>query len=609
MGIVKNLKERRVVQIVAAYLAAGWIGLEVSDQLVDREILPEFVYEIALVWFIGGIFAAMLVGWHHGEKGKQKAPLSELFAMGLLALLLVGFSGVTVYEQVSERRAMAAAEASALDLRRIAVPYFHDLTPRGELRHIADGLTESLIDELATVARLDVLSRGAVAPFRGSGPPLDSVARVLRAGTVVDGAVESAGDKIRIVVRLVDGQSGVEFSRAGIERPASEILSAREAVIEETARQLRELLGDELKLRSSRRATESLAAWTLYQRAEKARKDAETAVFEGGASAGATAFDRADSLLVQAQLLDPTWPDPVILWAHIAYRRSRLGTDLNEVLRWIDTGLERVARALEIEPRDARALEVRGTLKYWNWLLGVIPEREESDSLFREARADLERAVDLDGTLATAYSSLSHLYLNAPDMPAAVLAGRKAYQEDAYLEDADRVVWRIVTGSYNLGQHREMARWCRIGRERFPDDFRFIACEMQAMTTPAVEPDVPQAWSLLASLDTLAPAHQAEWERVRGELTVGGILARAKLPDSAAAVLDRAHTRITPDLNRGHDLYLLEAQMRTLLGQEDRAIDLLKLYAAAAPGTSFDEDGWWRALRGHPRWREVSTGT
>ena len=609
MGILNRLKERRLFQIVASYLAAGWVALEVIDQLIDRGHVPEILYDVALVWYIGGIGGALLVGWYHGEKGKQKAPLSEVLAMGIIGMVVLGLSGFSVFGHVSQQRAIAAAEASALDLKRIAVPYFSDLTADSDLRHIADGFTEALIAELAAVRELDVLSRGAVAPYRGVRPPLDSLGRVLRAGTVIDGAVDRAGEDVRIVLRLVDGQSGVEFSRTSIQRPRADLLEARDAVVDEAARLLRELLGVELDLRDTRRATESLAAWILYQRAEEARKDAEEAILEGPPQSVDLAFQRADSLLAQSVLLDTAWAQPWTLRGHIAYRRSRIGTSLQEVLDWIDTGLGHADRALVLNPIHAAAFEVRGTLKYWHWLLNVIPDRERSDALFREARHDLERAVELDESLASAHASLAHLYLNAPDAPAAVLAGRKAYEEDAYLEEADKVIWRIVTGSFNLGQYREMAHWCQLGRDRFPDNFRFTACSLQAMTTVAAEPDVDEGWSLLARLDSLAPAHQAEWENVRGQLAMGGILARAGLADSARAVLDRAHARITPKLNPGRDLYMMEARMRTLLGEPSEAIELLKFYAAANPGSSFEQDGWWRALRSHPRWREVPAGS
>lgn len=608
MSIFKDLKERRLFQIVASYLVAGWIALAVTRQLIGHGRLPELAYDVALIWYLGGIGGALLVGWYHGDKGKRRAPLAEVLAMSLIGVAVIGFSGFSVIDHVSERRALAAMEASALDLDRIAVTYFHDLTPTGELGHLADGITESLIDELTDVRDLEILSRGAVAPFRGDRPTLDSIGRALRAGTMVDGVIDRMGDRLRILIRLVDGQSGVELSRARIEIPVSEPLAARGAVIEETARRLGDHLGRELRMPDTRSGTAIPDAWTLYQRAEQARKEGETAVIEAGPDEVAAAFDRADSLLAQARRLDPDWPAPAVLRAHIAYRRSRLEAELDDVLGWIDVGLEQANEALAIAERSARALEVRGTLKYWHWLLGVIPDRDRSDALFLEAREDLEKAVDLDDGLASAHASLSHLYLNASDLPATVLAGRRAYEEDAYLEDADRVVWRLVTASNSLRDYREMSRWCRIGRQRFPADSRFVACELQAMATRVIEPDVPAAWALLARLDSLAPPNQLEWDRIRGQLAVGGVLARAGLPDSASAVLDRAHDRITIDIDPEGDLYLLEARMRARLDQPDRAIDLLKLYAAANPGTSFDEDGWWHALRSHPRWREIVRG-
>ena len=54
-------------------------------------------------------------------------------------------------------------EAAGLDLRRIAVLYFDDLSRNGELGYLADGLTEAVIDNLAQVRTLDVISKNGVA--------------------------------------------------------------------------------------------------------------------------------------------------------------------------------------------------------------------------------------------------------------------------------------------------------------------------------------------------------------------------------------------------------------------------------------------------------------
>jgi hypothetical protein len=58
-------------------------------------------------------------------------------------------------------------------------------------------------------------------------------------------------------------------------------------------------------------------------------------------------------------------------------------------------------------------------------------------------------------------------------------------------------------------------------------------------------------------------------------------------------------------------LYAREAYMRTLAGEPDRAIDLLKEFTAANPSHDFSlllGNWWWRSLRDNPRWRELGVG-
>ena len=97
-----ELRDRRIIQIVASYAAAAWIGLEVVDQLVDRGIFPDWVYLILLVWFLGGFLAAAVIGWYHGEKGAQEVTKSEVV---LLALVAVGTVGATVVTAQDYREA------------------------------------------------------------------------------------------------------------------------------------------------------------------------------------------------------------------------------------------------------------------------------------------------------------------------------------------------------------------------------------------------------------------------------------------------------------------------------------------------------------------------
>ena len=115
-----------------------------------------------------------------------------------------------------------------------------------------------------------------------------------------------------------------------------------------------------VRLREQKSATRNVAAWVLVQQAEKARKDADSLVRSGDVEGSGRQFAKADSLLVGAEAADQPWVEPVLLRGWIAYRRSRVAENASRASTWIDAGLGHANRALEREPRNARALELQG---------------------------------------------------------------------------------------------------------------------------------------------------------------------------------------------------------------------------------------------------------
>ncbi|HUG41655.1 MAG TPA: hypothetical protein VMM12_14295, partial [Longimicrobiales bacterium] len=97
--------------------------------------------------------------------------------------------------------------------------------------------------------------------------------------------------------------------------------------------------------------------------------------------------------------------------------------------------------------------------------------------------------------------------------------------------------------------------------------------------------------------------------RLRGLMLVGGVLARAGMQDSARSVWLATRADVTPEVDPVGWTYFLEAHVRTVGGDKDQAIELLKRYAALNPGANFDHNWWWRPLRNHPRWSELTALT
>ena len=529
-------------------------------------------------------------------------PPRAAIALGV-AVLIMGFFGARSVRQGGR----TAAGAEGLNPRHIAVLYFEDLSHDKSLAYLADGITETLIGDLARVQPLTVVSRNGVAPYRDGAIALDSIGRALGAGTLVRGSIEDAGDKLHVNVRLVDGASGVDFKRASFEQQTGDLLRIRDSVAQRVAEFLRERLGEEVRLRQERVGTNNVAAWSLLERAEKARKDGEAQILADSVERAFASFQRADSLAQAAGALDEKWVDAPLFRGQIAYRRAKIARDRRDLSQWVGVALGEAEQALRLAPQEPRALELRGSVRYLSWLQQLTPDPKQAVQLLADARQDLERATELDPTLASGFSTLSHLYYQTEDVPAALLAARKAYEQDAYLAVAADVLSRLFVGSYDLEQFTQAQRWCLEGNRRFPRDYRFVECRVLLMTTDVATPDAAEAWRLLARLDSTTPSPRRVAEHHRAQMFVGAVLARAGLKDSASHVLVAA--RAGGEVDPHQELLSLEAFARTLLGEPGEAIALLTRYVAANPTHAFKRGGdvfwWWRDLRKDPRFAQL----
>ncbi|MEQ1856571.1 MAG: hypothetical protein ABL963_08875 [Longimicrobiales bacterium] len=601
MGVWGEIKQRRITQIVVAYLAAGWMANTVVDQLVNRSVLPEVTYSITLTLYLFGIGAALVIGWYHGEKGVQKAPMIEIVSLSVLAVGCVAATTVVVRRGLDQATLADALSDSGADLTRIGVLYFADVSAGGTVGAVADGITEGLIRNLSQVPELDVTSRNGAERVRRIDAEPDSIARILDVGTLIDGSVDQVGEELRITVRVLEGQSGIPLLRESYVWPAADVATVSDQLAQEVAIALREQLGQEIRLRQGRAAAPNAAAWLQVARAERGLRDASAAIQMGDAEGAMTAFQAATLELDEARANAPAWTEPLVLRGQVAYERYVLAESEEDLLATLDEAVAFANLALAIAPDDAGALELRGTANYRKWLfLG-----EQETALFESARADLEQSLVIDRSRANANSTLSHLYYQTSDWPKAVLAARAAYEQDAYLAVADGVLWRLYAASYDMGEQREAERWCTEGRRRFPNDFRFVQCQLFLLTMPQAVPDIQAAWALRAALLPLVP-ERPDFFDAQAQVLVGGVIGRAGLPDSANAVLIRA--RRTSDVDPDGELVSIEAAMRSVYGDVDGAVSVLERFVSLHPEHPPDRHWWWSGIESNPTFQRLIAG-
>ena len=530
-----------------------------------------------------------------------------------IAVLAIG-AGIGLW-RFETWRGKGVATTGGLDPTHVAVLYFEDLSRDQSLGFLADGLTETLISTLGQVQVLSVVSKGGVQPYRDGTVTPDSIARALGTGTLVRGTIDREGtDRLRISVKLLDGNSGADFQTAGLTESATNFLAVRDSVAQEVARLIRGRLGKEIKLREQRQSTRNVEAWALLQRAEQFRKSGEAAAAKNDTATMGRDYRAADSLLAGVEALDRNWPDPIVMRSQIAYRRSRFpGLDPLAAKGWITEGLGHAERAVALDPDNPDALELRGTLHYWSWLLGLEPDKAKALALLNSAKTDLEKATLKNPAQAGAWATLSHLYYQTPDKtPVDVnLAARSALQADAFLSNADVILNRLFLSSYDLGQFPDAEHWCQELRRRFPAAIDALSCELFLLTTKARPPNPALAWALADSVTQRAPETSRAFQRLYGNMLAAIVLARAGQADSARHVIERS--KGNEELDPTRDLTLVGAYGYVQLGDKEQAINLLKIYLSANERRRAgyaDDPGWQlRALADDPRFRQLVTGS
>ncbi|HEX6051247.1 MAG TPA: hypothetical protein VFZ21_18325, partial [Gemmatimonadaceae bacterium] len=349
--------------------------------------------------------------------------------------------------------------------------------------------------------------------------------------------------------------------------------------------------------------------WQAMQRAKQTVSQVNALMAARDVPAALAKVAAADSALAQVESMDGNWVTPINERAWLAYWTARLVTPRSpDHVKWVDRGLAHAERALAKSPSDANAIEVRGQLRYWQWLTNLAPNPTAATALMASAEQDLRTATASNARAASAWNTLSHLLINKGQLSEAKLAAETAYNADPFLTNVDLTVHRLFLASLDLGLRDEAEKWCAHGQSRFPENYRFIQCRLWLFTLPAGQPpDMNEVRKVYEAYVAASPANAQAFDKLKGRMMMGIAFVRAGQPDSAKAIAENEQG--DPSIDPRGELAYLGAIIFAQSGDPDRAIELLTKNLAANPhqrAFAANDRSWWlKDLRSNPKYQAL----
>ncbi len=438
MSFLADLKERKLVQWVLAYLAGAWLIWQVMDVMGDRWGLTPGVGRAIDLVLIVGLFVTLILAWYHGEQGRQRVSGPELLMIGglfgLTAAVLTVFGGgqegaANIVEDVPVRVPRVVLRARPA----IAVLPFTNMSGDEENESFTRGIHDDILTQLSKIDALDVIARTSVMQYAETEKTIPDIGRELAVESVVEGGVQRAGNRVRINVQLIQAESNIHLWAETYDREltAENIFAIQSEIARAIAGSLSATLTPAEGSRISQAPTGSFAAYDFYLRGREAylRYTPED-------------NDEAIRLFREALAVDA---DYARAWAGLgnafAQRPSRYGLPLS----WADSAMVVSRRAVDIDP------ELADGHKALALALGV---GGDSDS----ALVHYFRAVELDPSHFGAVANIGQIYFGRGQFADYHLWKMRAFRLSPNAPNSrTNVAWSY----WNIEEYDLSERWAR----------------------------------------------------------------------------------------------------------------------------------------------------
>lgn len=271
-GFWGRLRRRKVAQCGIAYAAGAWGFLQGLEYVSDAFGWSSQLRQIAILALLVGLPIVLVIAWYHGDRGEQQVGGAELAIISLLFLLGGGI--FWIYGQRSEPPPAAgsapqsASTPAAADERpAIAVLPFENRSSKEDDAYFVEGIHDDILTQLSKIGSLKVIARTSVGQFRDTTLTTREIGAQLGVTTLLEGGVQRAGDRVRIIVQLIDATTDAHLWAESYDREltAANVFAIQSEVAAAIADALQATLTPAQKKTVESVPTQNLEAWESYQ--------------------------------------------------------------------------------------------------------------------------------------------------------------------------------------------------------------------------------------------------------------------------------------------------------------------------------------------------------
>jgi adenylate cyclase len=262
MSLIHELQRRNVIRVGLAYAVAAWLIIQIVETIFPAFGFSDKAVRIVVIIMGIGFLPAVIAAWvfqftTDGLKLDGDAPgtartagSDRMLDRAITVTLLLGISFfafdkfVLAPERAAVREAAVAKQAAAearvgfYGDRSIAVIPFDNMSSDPEQEYFVDGIAEEVLNLLAKIRELRVISRSSAFAFKGQNLEIPDIAERLDVAHILEGSVRKVGNTVRVTAQLIEATTDTHLWSKTYERDLDDVFAIQDEIAADVARNL-----------------------------------------------------------------------------------------------------------------------------------------------------------------------------------------------------------------------------------------------------------------------------------------------------------------------------------------------------------------------------------